>query len=263
MADIERISGGRGRHGDDRRDRLPRPGWARSGWRWPPRSGRARTTTCSTTSTEVRPTRSPASSGFDTHSIRDVKALPEGRAADARQAGLRRGPERRRRCSWAARSGIRRRTSTALEQYTGVPVLTVLNVMIWAGLHAIGPSRRRHGLRADPREGSGPTGAAPTARPATGPLSRRRSTRGGRGAGGHQPDHVRASWTSTESSCSVHGRRMYSSTPQSVAALDRLLELLGAGHDPLPHPRGQLRLEAVVDLRCTRRPGPPRSGPRA
>ncbi len=75
--------------------------------------------------------------GFDTHSMRDVKALPkdaaltlgkrvfdEDRSAGALLIG----------CPvWDPSPYI-----NDLEQYTGVPVMTVLNVMIWAGLHAIG-----------------------------------------------------------------------------------------------------------------------------
>jgi len=75
--------------------------------------------------------------GFDTHSIRDVKALPKDAAltlskqvfdADRSAEALLIG------CPvWDPAPYI-----DELEQYTGVPVMTVLNVMIWAGLQAIG-----------------------------------------------------------------------------------------------------------------------------
>lgn len=75
--------------------------------------------------------------GFDTHSIRDVKALPKDapltlgkqvydgdKSAQAILIG----------CPvWDPAPYI-----DPIEQYTGLPVMTVLNVMIWAGLHAIG-----------------------------------------------------------------------------------------------------------------------------
>jgi maleate cis-trans isomerase len=75
--------------------------------------------------------------GFPTHSIREVKALAKDapltlsksvfdgdRSAQALLIG----------CPvWDPAPYI-----DELEQYTGVPVMTVLNVMIWAGLHAIG-----------------------------------------------------------------------------------------------------------------------------
>jgi len=75
--------------------------------------------------------------GFDTHSIRDVKGLPKDapltlgkqvfdgdRSAQALLIG----------CPvWDPSPYIE-----PLEQHTGVPVITVLNVMIWAGLNAIG-----------------------------------------------------------------------------------------------------------------------------
>ena len=75
--------------------------------------------------------------GYPTHSIREVKALPKdapltlGKAvfdADrSAQALLIQCPV------WDPAPYIE-----PLEQYTGVPVMTVLNVMIWGGLHAIG-----------------------------------------------------------------------------------------------------------------------------
>jgi maleate cis-trans isomerase len=75
--------------------------------------------------------------GFDTHSIRDVKALPKDAPltlgkrvfdADKSAKALLIG------CPvWDPAPYIEE-----LEQHTGVPVMTVLNVMIWAGLHAIG-----------------------------------------------------------------------------------------------------------------------------
>jgi maleate cis-trans isomerase len=75
--------------------------------------------------------------GFDTHSIRDVKALPKDASltlgkrvfdADKSAGALLIG------CPvWDPAPYI-----DELEQHTGVPVMTVLNVMIWAGLHAIG-----------------------------------------------------------------------------------------------------------------------------
>jgi maleate cis-trans isomerase len=75
--------------------------------------------------------------GFDTHSIRDVKALPKDAPltlgkrvfdADKSAGALLIG------CPvWDPAPYI-----DELEQHTGVPVMTVLNVMIWAGLNAIG-----------------------------------------------------------------------------------------------------------------------------
>lgn len=75
--------------------------------------------------------------GYDTHSIRDVKGLPGDASltlgkrvfdADKSAGALLIG------CPvWDAAAHI-----DELEQYTGVPVIIVLNVMIWAGLHAIG-----------------------------------------------------------------------------------------------------------------------------
>ena len=75
--------------------------------------------------------------GFDTHSIKDVKALPEDApltlakqvfdADRSAQAMLIACPV------WDPAPHI-----DEIEQYTGIPVITVLNVMIWAGLHAIG-----------------------------------------------------------------------------------------------------------------------------
>jgi maleate cis-trans isomerase len=75
--------------------------------------------------------------GFDTHSIREVKSLPKDSPlslgkevfdADRSAGALLIG------CPvWDPAPHIEE-----LEQYTGVPVITVLNVMIWAGLQAIG-----------------------------------------------------------------------------------------------------------------------------
>jgi maleate cis-trans isomerase len=75
--------------------------------------------------------------GFPTHSIREVKALAKDApltlsktvfdADRSAQALLIQCPV------WDPAPYI-----DELEQYTGVPVMTVLNVMVWAGLHAIG-----------------------------------------------------------------------------------------------------------------------------
>lgn len=75
--------------------------------------------------------------GYDTHSLKDVRSLPHDAAltlakhvwdrnptADAMLIG----------CPvWEPAPFI-----SAIEEYTGVPVMTVLNVMVWAGLNAIG-----------------------------------------------------------------------------------------------------------------------------